>query len=77
MSHLRDMASTIDRCIEAGLAYLDAERRLEKWHQTERCYALPEGLAAERIAEHGRHVAAKGLELMLCEQMEQGLWEVK
>ncbi len=74
---LDGMASAIDRCIEAGLAYLDAERRLEVWRQTERCYLLPEGLAAERIAEHGRHVAAKGFELMLCEQMEQGLWEEK
>jgi hypothetical protein len=71
------MASTIDRCIEAGLAYLDAERRLERWEMCARVYAMPSGVAEEGLKESGRAVATKGLELMLCEQMEQGLWEEK
>jgi hypothetical protein len=69
---LHGWAASIDRAIEAGLAYLDAERRLATWRENARVYALPSGVAEERIAESEQLLARRGLEVMLAEALEAG-----
>lgn len=48
---LTDLATAVDRCISAGLALEDAQRRLREWRNAERIYRLPSGIAAERTPE--------------------------
>lgn len=73
MSDLSSWATSIDRAIEAGLAYLDAERRLEAWREAVRTSRhWRDGCGPLRIVEAEQSLARRGLEVMLAEALEAG-----